>query len=103
MMVCLRAWALITPFVCSSEMIRPESVSYLSSIGYWGHYRKSSVVSSVRRFRVAGHPDTGRILKGAKPAHLPVMQVNQVRIGHQSHDRKDVRAHGAADHANDRR
>ena len=34
---------------------------------------------------------TGRILKGAKPADLPVRAVDQVRAGHQRPDRQDAR------------
>jgi putative ABC transport system substrate-binding protein len=38
---------------------------------------------------------TGRILKGAKPAELPVVQI-EIRAGHQSADRADTRPHCAA-------
>jgi putative ABC transport system substrate-binding protein len=46
---------------------------------------------------------TGRILKGAKPADLPVGAVDQVRAGHQHPDRQDARPRRAADAARDRR
>ena len=45
----------------------------------------------------------GRILKGAKPADLPVRAVDQVRAGHQRPDRQDARPHRAAEAARARR
>ena len=38
----------------------------------------------------------GRILKGAKPADLPVDAADQVRVGHQSQDRQGARPQRAA-------
>ena len=35
----------------------------------------------------------GRILKGDKPADLPVRAGDQVRAGHQPEDRQDARPH----------
>ena len=44
-----------------------------------------------------------RILKGAKPADLPVRAADQVRAGDQSQDRQGARPHDAADAARPRR
>ena len=46
---------------------------------------------------------TGRILKGAKPADLPVRAADQVRAGHQPQDREGARPRRAADAARPRR
>ena len=46
---------------------------------------------------------TGRILKGTKPADLPVDAVDQIRVRHQSQDRQDTRPHRPAVAARPRR
>jgi putative tryptophan/tyrosine transport system substrate-binding protein len=44
----------------------------------------------------------GRILKGAKPSELPVMQSTKVRAGHQPADRASARPRRVADAAHPR-
>ncbi len=59
----------------------------------------SDTISPYRR--AASYVD--RILKGEKPANLPVAVAHQVRVGHQPQDGQGARPHRAADAARARR
>jgi putative tryptophan/tyrosine transport system substrate-binding protein len=58
--------------------------------------------SLIEAVRIAGLY-TGRVLKGGKPADLPVQQVSKVELCHQSGDRKGDRPHRPAATARPRR
>ena len=95
-------------FITASDQIVALAARHAVPTIY--NYRNSTAVGGLISYR-ANQADgyrlagvyTGQILKGAKPADLPVQQSTKVRAGHQPQDRQGAWSHRAADAACPRR